>query len=80
MSLPGDRYVHDEARHALTGLRTGESYRLGDRVEVKLLEVTPVSGGMRFEMVSEGRRGERPPRPAGPGRRPFHGKRASRRR
>ncbi len=80
MSLPGDRYVHDEARHALTGLRTGESYRLGDRVEVKLLEVTPVSGGMRFEMVSEGRRGEPAARPPGPGRRPFHGKRATRRR
>ncbi len=80
MSLGGDRYVHDEARHALVGLRTGESWRLGDTVEVRLLEVTPVSGGMRFEMVSEGRRGERPARPSGPGRRPFAGKRASRRR
>jgi ribonuclease R len=80
MSLGGDRYVHDEARHALVGLRTGESWRLGDTVEVRLLEVTPVSGGMRFEMVSQGRRGERPARPSGPGRRPFAGKRASRRR
>ena len=43
------------------GQRTGETFQLGDQVEVKLLEVTPVSGGLRFEMVSEGRKGKPPP-------------------
>jgi ribonuclease R len=44
--------------HSLTGQRTGETFQLGDQVEVKLLEVAPVSGGLRFEMISEGRKGK----------------------
>ncbi|MFO1090119.1 MAG: ribonuclease R [Hyphomicrobiales bacterium] len=62
MTLAGDRFFHDEAQHALIGIRTGEAYRLGDHVEVRLLEVTPISGGLRFEMVSDGRKGARPTR------------------
>ena len=54
----------DTARHALVGERSGETYQLGDRVEVKLVEATPVSGGMRFEVVSEGRAGQPMPRRA----------------
>ena len=46
------------SQHSLVGQRTGETFQLGDQVEVKLLEVTPVSGGLRFEMVSEGRKGK----------------------
>ena len=47
--------------HALRGRATGETFQLGDRVEVKLLEVAPVKGGLRFDMVSDGRAGK-PPR------------------
>jgi ribonuclease R len=36
-------------------------FQLGDRVEVKLLEVAPVSGGLRFEMISDGRKGKAQP-------------------
>ena len=43
--------------HALVGARTGETFRLGDSVEVRLVEATPVAGGLRFEMVSSGRKG-----------------------
>ena len=57
-------FVHDKTRHALIGEKSGETYQLGDRVEVKLVEATPVSGGMRFEIVSEGRRGRPLPRRA----------------
>jgi ribonuclease R len=57
-SLSGEYFVYDESSHALVGEKTGETYRLGDRVEVMLKEVTPVSGGMRFEMVSPGRKGK----------------------
>ncbi len=39
----------------MIGERTGETYRLGDRVEVKLVEAAPVAGALRFELVSEGR-------------------------
>jgi ribonuclease R len=50
-----DYYVYVEAQHALIGERTGESYRLGDNVEVKLVEAHPAAGALRFQLVSEGR-------------------------
>jgi ribonuclease R len=64
-TLGTDYYAHDEAARALIGERTGESYRLGDHVEVKLVEAAPVAGALRFEMLSEGRAGK----PAGRGKR-----------
>jgi ribonuclease R len=57
-SLGAGYFVLDETRHALVGERTGETFQLGDKVEVKLLEAALVGGGLRFEMVSEGRRGK----------------------
>jgi ribonuclease R len=57
-TLRTDRFFFNEKAHAVIGERTGETYRLGDRVEVELKEVTPVSGGMRFEMVSSGHKGQ----------------------
>jgi ribonuclease R len=63
-TLGSDYFVYDETRHALVGERTGETFQLGDRVEVRLVEAAPVSGGLRFEMVSEGRRGKPMPRRA----------------
>ena len=57
----GDEYFrYDEAGHALTGTRTGESFRLGDSVTVKLVEAAPVAGALRFELLSHGRRGTPP--------------------
>jgi len=57
-TLGKDYFVYDQTRHALIGERTGETWQLGDRLEVRLVEATPVSGGMRFEVVSEGREGK----------------------
>jgi ribonuclease R len=54
-TIGADYYRFDEASHALTGERTGESYRLGDKVRVKLVEAAPVAGALRFELESEGR-------------------------
>jgi ribonuclease R len=54
-TIGADYYRYDEARHVLRGDRTGETYRLGDRVEVKLIEAAPVAGALRFELLSEGR-------------------------
>jgi len=48
-------FRYEEKHHALVGDRTGESYRLGDKVEVKLVEAIPVAGALRFEILSEGR-------------------------
>ncbi|MEO9169262.1 MAG: S1 RNA-binding domain-containing protein, partial [Aestuariivirga sp.] len=66
--LGRDYFIFDEVAHALRGRSTGETFQLGDRVEVKLLEVAPVKGGLRFEMVSSGRSGK-PPRHVKKGKR-----------
>ncbi len=57
-TLGNDYFVHDEIRHSLTGRQTGETYRLGDPVEVRLVEVAPVAGALRFEMLTPGSGGE----------------------
>ncbi len=75
-SLLADYYVHDEAAQALVGERTGETFRLGDEADVRLMEVTPLAGGLRFEMLSEGRKGK----PAGRKRRPPPSRRGPKRR
>jgi ribonuclease R len=49
-----DYYRHDEALHALIGDRTGDIYRLGDEVNVRLVEAIPSAGALRFEMLSPG--------------------------
>jgi ribonuclease R len=54
-TIGADYYAYDEALQALVGQATGESYRLGDVVEVKLVEAAPVAGALRFEVLSEGR-------------------------
>src|SRR5690606_17293786 len=52
----GREFLHyEEGLHALVGARSGISYRLGDRVTVTLVEVAPVAGALRFELISEGR-------------------------
>jgi ribonuclease R len=56
----GDEYFrYDERAHAMVGKHSGETYRLGDTVTVKLVEAAPVAGALRFELLSEGRRGVR---------------------
>ncbi|MGD9502391.1 MAG: ribonuclease R [Methyloceanibacter sp.] len=54
-SIGHEYFVHDEVRHALVGEDTGLAYRLGDPVEVRLVEAIPTAGALRFEMLSEGR-------------------------
>jgi ribonuclease R len=61
--LGSDYFAYDERRHAVIGQRSGEMHRLGDPVEVRLVEVAPLAGALRFELLSEGRvlpRSERP--------------------
>ncbi|WP_047309162.1 ribonuclease R [Rhodopseudomonas palustris] len=51
-SLGDEYYNYDETRHALIGSRSGAMHRLGDVVDVKLVEAAPVAGALRFELVS----------------------------
>ncbi len=53
-TLGSEYYNYDEARHALIGTRSGAMHRLGDVVEVRLVEAAPVAGALRFELLSEG--------------------------
>jgi ribonuclease R len=64
-SLGGDYYVYDESARTLFGERTGKGYQLADRVEVRLTEVAPLAGAMRFEMLTD-------PRPLPGSKRSFH--------
>ena len=70
---PRNFYVYDDIRHALVGERSGETFRLGDKVEVKLVEAAPVAGALRFELLSEGRTraGTKAAGTKAPGGRPF---------
>ena len=52
-SLGDDYYIFDEAARALVGQRSSKGYRLADSVEVRLVEIAPLAGAMRFEMLSE---------------------------
>lgn len=56
ISTLGREYYHyDEAGHSVAGERSGKGYRLGDNVEVRLVEAQPVAGALRFEMLTEPR-------------------------
>jgi len=64
--IGSEYFRYHEDRHALIGDRSGETYRLGDRVTVRLVEAAPVAGALRFELLSEGgykSAGPRRPRP-----------------
>ena len=47
-----DHYLHDEARHALVGRRSGHVYRLGDPVRVRLDEVDTVTGSLSLALLA----------------------------
>lgn len=53
-TIGADFFRHNESIHALVGDRTGMAYKLGDSVEVRLIEAVPSAGALRFEMLSEG--------------------------
>lgn len=73
ISSLGDDYYHfDEARHQLVGERTGQTFTMGDHVQVQLIEALPFAGALRFEMISEGKAGK-------PGRRAFPKQKGKRR-
>ncbi|RJF78810.1 ribonuclease R [Rhodopseudomonas palustris] len=58
-TLGGEYYNYDETRHALIGTRSGVMHRLGDVVDVRLVEAAPVAGALRFELISGGAIAER---------------------
>jgi len=51
-SLGSEYFNYDESRHALVGSRSGAMHRLGDVVDVRLVEAQPIAGALRFELLS----------------------------
>ena len=54
-SLPDDFWQYDEREQTLTGRRSRRVYRLAEPVEVLLSEANPVTGGMVFHVLPDGR-------------------------
>jgi ribonuclease R len=52
-TLGNEYFIHDDRAHALVGERSGERYPLGLEVEVKLVEATPITGGLVFQMLTD---------------------------
>jgi ribonuclease R len=52
-TLGAERWLHDEKAHALVGEQSGARFPLGMRVEVRLEEATPISGGLLFQVLSD---------------------------
>ncbi len=79
-TLGNEFFTHDPDRHALIGSRTGTTWRLGDRIRVRLVEATPITGGLLFEPAGgvERRTGRTGLKPLGrsPGEKPHAPQRA----
>jgi ribonuclease R len=71
-SLGQEFFRHDEGRQMLIGERTGETFGLGDRLRLKLVEADIATGGLLFEIAGVIERVERhaPPRGKHLGRQP----------
>jgi len=61
-SLGREYFVFDEKRKALIGSESGGTYRFGRQIKVKLVEATPVTGGLIFEILTKPEPGKKPKR------------------
>ncbi|MEY4890981.1 MAG: hypothetical protein RIQ75_2111, partial [Pseudomonadota bacterium] len=51
ISTLGTEYFRfDEAHKSLIGEQTGETYRIGQHIDLRLAEANPISGALRFEL------------------------------
>ena len=60
--LDGGYFIHEEKSHLLIDSDSGGRYRLGQSVEARLREATPLTGGLLFEMLTPPEPGARPSR------------------
>jgi ribonuclease R len=49
-TLGAERFSFDESAKILTGAETGDEYRVGQRLSLRLVEANPISGALRFEL------------------------------
>lgn len=53
-TLGAEYFKHDEANHRLVGENSGDTYSLGQRLQLRLVEANPASGALRFELPEGG--------------------------
>ncbi len=51
-ALPDDFWMHDEPSKSLTGRRTGQAFHLAQPLDVRLMEASPVTGGLIFGLAA----------------------------
>lgn len=75
-TLGWEHFVHDEVHHRLTGDQSGRTFRLGDRIRVKLVEANAVTGSLLFALLEGGatRKARKPPGGKPPGGKAPSGK------
>lgn len=61
-AFPDDYYDFDEQNQCLEGRHNGWKFVAGSKLQVKITEVTPVSGGILLDWVSGGLQDDRPSR------------------
>jgi ribonuclease R len=49
----GEFWMHDESAQALIGRRSGRAYRLANTLAVRLIEASPLTGGLLFAVDSD---------------------------
>jgi ribonuclease R len=49
-TLGTEYFRYDEKAQALVGDESGEAYRLGQKLKLRIVEANPVTGGLRFEL------------------------------
>ncbi len=73
-SLGSDYFRYEEESRSLVGERSGEEYRPGMKLKLRLAEANPISGALRFELPEGGsfppRRGRSDPASGKPGFKP----------
>ena len=64
-TLGNEYFTHDEGAQKLVGEKSGDSYAVGQMLELRLAEANPLTGALKFELPEGGgapveRRGSRP--------------------
>ena len=59
-TLGQEYFRYDEAARQLVGDESGDTYRVGQRLSLRLAEANPVSGSLRFELPEGSYGGPRP--------------------
>lgn len=52
-SMPEDNYQLVNGNSELTGDKTGRSFTFGDKIKARLIEASPITGGLIFKFVDE---------------------------